>query len=181
MKVIPPVLLALAFLAGGCEKSESKATYELIIGDKAVMLTVHDDPLLIQDEMVAKLKPLWDNLDSGESPSFSHRRVISSGGGDIEKKARQKHGEGVSVKTTWTTSSASYRFFKNRDGKSGVEMVVDGEESSPMMIAEAPDWALVEGYLRRSIVSLDTIRENIQDNRSDSGIAADDARALGDE
>jgi len=167
------MLLVLAtILVEGCGKN--KPTYELMIGNKTIVLPVHQNAAVIQDDLVSNLKPLWDDLDTGESATFQCRRIMPFDlGEDIEKKVKEKYGKRASVTSTQTVITPLIRFFKNRRGTSGLEQLDDGKAPFPMIYGEAVEWGQIEYYLRDQVFSIQKIRWSIQGDVSEQGAAAD--------
>ncbi|MCP4708396.1 MAG: hypothetical protein GY869_07220 [Planctomycetes bacterium] len=85
MNRIVLVLMVFLFLSGCRDKGQ---VYELIVDDVAIELIAHEDVELVQDDLVAQVKPLWDELVEGESVIFYWKRVTTYRRDDLEKKLR---------------------------------------------------------------------------------------------
>jgi hypothetical protein len=117
-------LLPLFFMLGcSTEGAQPSTTYELLIGDRSVSLPVHEDMALVQADLLSNLKHVWDSLDSGESEIFRYKRGA--------------------------TLSPKYRFFKHRNGKSGLEQLPSRQENKSRILlsAENPSWKNIGGRI----------------------------------
>jgi hypothetical protein len=158
--------LLVGTLLAGCGKS--RPTYQLTIGTETLDLTVHDDPKLIQDDLVGHIRPIWDELTTGASVTFQYQRIAPVAlGRDMERKAKAKFGDNVEITTTVTACSPVWRFFKDRNGDSGMEQLDQGKEPSTLFSGPGVDWGFVEWYLRDDRFSIQTIRTEIQEDRSE--------------
>ena len=107
-------IFLIALLLSGCGKTVP--TYRLVIVDekvhdtRIVNLPVHDDPKLIQDDVIKHVKPLWDRLASGESAAFHCERVTAWDLGEPSKDALEEKG----MTATSTTGTGHWRFFKGK-------------------------------------------------------------------
>ena len=70
----PFLALVVGLVAAGCESS--RPTYQLIIGRKSIDLPVRDYPGEIQNDIVSHVKPLWDELKTGNSVPFQFQRTF---------------------------------------------------------------------------------------------------------
>ena len=175
------IVVLVALLLPGCGKSKptnqligkSGPTYQLIIGKNVIDLPVHDDPKLIQDDIIANIKPLWDNLDSGNSATFYFERTTPLDLGHPRKdelKELDKHIEkqaGGNAEYTLTSkctkSGPRLRFFTNRDGINGIEMLgTDNKEPWACLSGKLVDWNRVESELRGQLYGLERIRVVLQ-------------------
>ncbi len=143
----PFLALVVGLVAAGCESS--RPTYQLIIGRKSIDLPVRDDPGEIQNDIVSHVKPLWDELRTGNSVPFQFQRTFPSKlGEDLAEKARA---DGRTVIATCTIKSARLRFFKDRNGTAGCEECKEGAEgASPMCVMNVADWQMIEATLREN-------------------------------
>ncbi len=138
-----------------------RPTYQLIIGEKTLDLPVHEDPKRIQDDLLSNIRPLWDGLKTGNSVAFRFQRGGPLRlGKDGEQAARAEFGEGL--RTSATIKSPAWRFFKGRNGGNGLEQLDEGKEPDTLCWGPDFDWAVVEGYLRKQVLSIDRIRTDIQ-------------------
>ncbi len=131
------------------------STYDLVAGSNVKTLRVHNNPLRIQNDIISRLKPLWEDLDSGESNLFFCRRTVQDG--DLSSRLGAIH-KNATVSSTMTTTIGNFRFFKNRDGENGMEVVDSKGNASPMINGAHLSWDNVERYLRNHILD----EENIQ-------------------
>ena len=156
-KISIVLLLSLALI--GCK---DRPKYNLYIGDQEYCLKVHEDPKDIQDEIISKVKLVWYSLTSGNSVSFYTQRIGEMQLDDeIVDQVEEKFDGDLNFTSTMTSTSPKYRFFKNREGLTGMEQV--GEEKTYMMISgEDLNWDSMETYLRGSAFYTDYIQWMIQ-------------------
>jgi hypothetical protein len=148
-------LLLMGVFFAGCGKippADPPSYYQLTIGKKSLNLVVHDDPKLIQDEIIANLKPMWDELKDGNSDTFRIGRVYNDVGptntvGKLELNFKE------------TRRSPVVRFFKNREGSNGVEQL---DSDGKTFAVRRPDWAGIEALLRENDYSIERLREILQ-------------------
>ena len=162
--------LILTILVGtllvGCGKT--RPTYQLTVGTKTIKLVVHDDPKRIQDDLVSNIKPLWDELEPGASPTFHYKRISPLYlGKEVEETVRKKYGDSVEFTSTQTSTSFVWRFFKNKDGSGGAEHMQDGKWLQHTTWASDTDSNQVEKYIRKSVLDIKSIRMGIQNDWSD--------------
>ncbi len=156
----------LASLLTGC--GQRTPTYQLTISAKVIDLPVHKDPTRIQDDIIAQIKPLWDQLDSGDSAIFRYKRVgpldLGPGQHELDEKAKAKLGDGAKLTSTETCESLAYRFYKNRNGTNGIEQLGDGKRPpvSCGTVMDPKDWGMAERLLRDDLISIEVIRIFIQ-------------------
>jgi hypothetical protein len=160
MKRLILILLASTLLVG-CGKS--RPTYQLTVGTRTITLVVHDDPKRIQDDLISNIKPLWDEVKTGNSAEFYYTRTgpFSFGKGldeELEQDARKKYGDRVKFTSTQTTKSPVWRFFKDRNGLSGFEQLDEGKPPLALCSEKEMDWGFVEMYLRRNTFSVEMVR-----------------------
>jgi hypothetical protein len=151
------ILLLICILIPGCGKS--KSTYQLVVGSKTIELIVHDDPKLIQDDLVTNLKPLWDELKTGNSVAFSIQRIspLDFGSNNLTTKS----GDPVNLSGTQTRKSPNWRFFKNRNNRCGIDLLDAKGEISPDLWCKADDWEQIADILRINF-DINWIENNIQ-------------------
>jgi hypothetical protein len=161
--------LAVAILVGlllsGCGRS--KPTYRLTVVNKqihdtrVVNLPVHDDPKLIQDDIIRNVKPLWDNLASGNSAEFYCERVTPWNLGEPSKESLEEKG----MTATCTTETGHWRFFKGKKGECGfgIESLGSDNKWQPCVsCGGAAGWQTIESRFRSSCLNVDIIRRCIQ-------------------
>ena len=155
------LILALVsgMLLAGCGKSgspyepKSRPTYGLTIGTRTVHLIVHDHSKAIQDDLVSHIKPLWDELETGDSVTFQYQAMAPCNIGEgLETTMKVEYGDGVTV--TSTIRSPAWRFFKNRKGGNGLEQLVEGAEPDVLYCAQRADWKILERYIRENVFSM---------------------------
>jgi hypothetical protein len=155
------IVVFVGLLLSGCGKS--RPTYELTVGGETFTLAVYEDPKQIQDELIAHVKPLWDALESGTSEPFRFTRVAAwDAGADVQERWKSKYGENVKMSSTVTVKSPSFRFFRNRDGKSGLEQLREGGDPFDRISGIDLRWDIIESHLREQVFSLEDIRLLIQ-------------------
>ena len=162
MKQWTTLLLVVLFLAG-CSKNEP--TYELIIGQRTIKMPVHDDPKLIQDDLLAAAEPLWTNLKQGESEVLQYKRTFPWNPG-LEKvdKAKERFGDNAEFTATETRSGPGLRFFKGRNGENGAE---DGD-ANIIFRGNTTEWSTVAELLKNHVFSIDMICRIIQGSSGQS-------------
>jgi hypothetical protein len=174
MKKLLFVLAAVTCLVAGYGTSKPKPTYDMVMGNKSVTLPVHEDAILIQNDIVSNVKPLWDNLQSGNSVAFHCIRTTPFHlGEDVEKKAKDKFGENATLTSSSTVTTPSLRFFKNRDGTNGMEQVDSVRGDPGLVYGQSVDWESIEHYLRSEKFSVQKIRWLIQNDLSEQTDAPD--------
>jgi hypothetical protein len=149
------LVTVLAMLLAGCGKQP--ATYEIVIGSLTIRVPVYEDPKIIQDDIMAHLRPLWDGLSTGTSVSFQLKRNAT-----FDTRAAKAASSGPQVAATSTTSSPLRRFFKADDGTGGIEQLEEGKDPLKMLSLHSPGWAEIEKYLRQHVITLDYIRVLVQ-------------------
>ncbi|MDY3562146.1 hypothetical protein R5W23_003592 [Gemmata sp. JC673] len=161
MKKLLLGLTAFCLLATWCVGRRGKpstGTYDLIVGDQTTTLPAYDDPRLIQNDILAHLKPLWDNLQSGESVTFHCTRTtlyqLGASGNEIKSERRGA--------IPMTVTMPSFRFFKDRHGTNGLEQAEPGRPPSPMISGPDLQWTVVDQYLRAGVLSPQKVRELLQ-------------------
>ncbi|AWM40540.1 hypothetical protein GobsT_09460 [Gemmata obscuriglobus] len=154
----PAVFCLLTTGCGGCLGKPSAGSYDLVVGAQTTTLPAYDDPVLIQNDILSHLKPLWDNLQSGESVTFYCTRntlfQLGASGNEIESERRG------AIPVTVTTPS--FRFFKDRHGTNGLEQAEPDRPPSPMISGADLKWTVVEQYLRAGALSTQKVRELLQ-------------------
>jgi len=168
MKRLFLMLVVATCLVVGCGKSKPKPTYDLVIGNKSVTLPVHEDAILIQNDIIRNVKPLWDNLQSGASVTFYCKRTTPAHlGKDVERKAKDKFGENATLTSSLTVTTPLLRFFKNRGGTNGMEYVDPARDDSELAGGQSVNWESIEDYLRSEQFSVQNIRSLIQNDLSE--------------
>jgi len=146
MKIIQILYLLLTFVVVGCSKREKIAQYDLNIGSEIVKMDITPyDIRSMEDKAIKKIMPLWDQLKEGESVwySYSVTRPWAEFSDETSK------GE---VLATSTTGSGDWRFFKNRDGLSGIE-----NRTNPLSTSENMDRSMVVELLRSDLRKFEPI------------------------
>lgn len=154
-KLILITSLFIFFL--GCKE---KPTYELIIGERTFQMPVHEDSKKIQNEIIAKVKPLWDGLVESKSEVFFTRRVLNVDFDELDE-LKSTYGSSMEFTSTCTTSTPKSRFFKNRKGISGMEQVSE-DDTADLILGEDVRWNSIEYYLRNQIFDTQTIDRMIK-------------------
>jgi hypothetical protein len=150
--------LMTATALAGCGKQP--ATYELVLGSLTIRLPIYEDPKIIQDDIMAHLRPLWDGLSTGTSISFQVKRTAAL---DVRGPATTASNDNTHS-ATFTTFSPPRRFFKMADGTGGIEQLEEGKEPRRMLSLHAADWAEIDKYLRQHVITLGYIRVLVQDD-----------------
>jgi hypothetical protein len=159
------VIVLAALLLPGCGKTAP--TYRLVIVDKKihdtriVNLPVHDDPKLIQEDVVKNVKPLWDKLANGESAAFYCERVTPWDLGEPSKDALEEKG----ITATGTTGTGHWRFFKGKKGEYGygIESLDSGDKWQQCVgCSGAAEWRTIDPLFWSSCLDIDIIRRCIQ-------------------
>lgn len=151
-------LFVLFLLLISCSE---KPTYDLIIGEQVYKMQIHEDNEQIQNEIISKIKPIWENFSNGESSEFYTRRILELDLGEVGENLKEKFGDSIQVSSTCTSSTPKSRFFKKRDGISGLEQVND-EDTSDLILGEDVRWNSIEYYLRTQIYDTQTIDRMIK-------------------
>ena len=150
MKHFSTFVLLIPLLLSAC--SEAPPTYELVIGEEVTLLPVHDDANLIRDDIMAHIKPLWNDLETGDSITFHTVRTTTDPlDDDIKSAFKEKFGEGAAITMSTATSSPPMRFFKNREGRQGVEQVDSQLGNLALFSGAEVTWSDIERYLRHRL------------------------------
>jgi len=127
--LILPIFLTLVIVS--CSSEKKIAKYDLNLGSKVVKMDITPGNIRsMEDKAIEKIMPLWDQLKDGESEWFSYSITRSWGAFSGE----ESKGE---LTATHTTGSGEWRFFKNRDGLSGIENRTNPLATSKNMNREA--------------------------------------------
>jgi len=87
-------------------------------------------------QMISDLRPLWQELNSGTSREF----YITS-----------KIVQDVDPVNSGSWTSPMWRFFRNREGRSGIEQL-DGEKSLEVISGGSVEWREIEDYLSNHLI-----------------------------
>lgn len=115
MKIIAFLIISICFMTA-CSKKEASDLYDLKIGSRVIQLDILADISKMEQNALKEIMPLWDKLESGDSEWFNYSK--STPWSEYDGKTSPK---GATISATETTSSGELRFFKNRDGQSGIE------------------------------------------------------------
>lgn len=130
---VPYSVLLLAGLGSvGCMDSPTSRKYELMIGARTIRLRT-TEPQQFEEQVIAKLKVVWNDLDSGSSEPFFFRRTdyeTASSGTELE--------------------SPPLRFFKTPSGETGLEGWLD-DRPEPVAMFITTNWAELEAELRERL------------------------------
>lgn len=129
----------------------------LKIGDSVTDYVVGERWGTTQDQLVTAVRPLWDGLSSGVSQEF---QLVRSSPFELDPspntKAEVKYGKEVAITSVQTWSSPRWRFFRNRDGISGIEQMEDGGPLA-MISGESVNWPILEEYLRNHLLEAERV------------------------
>jgi hypothetical protein len=142
-------ILLIASVVCSCNRREG-ALVTLKIGDTNKNYTVGTKWSDAKERMISDLQPLWRDLTSGTSSEFQVTRKISN---EVDQ----------ANSGTWITPK--WRFYRNRDGRSGIEQM-DGDKPLEMIAGASLEWREVEDYLRNHL--LEAYRVGIQDGEQDA-------------
>jgi hypothetical protein len=132
-------------------------TLTVKIGSQAVPVAIGDDWKSTQDKIISMIRPEWEGLSSGNSNSFRFMRVVPDG--ETERRVGKRAGEGVKVTATTTYGSPEWRFFRNREGVSGIEEMNYDGQAHPMMSGASLEWSRLEPYLREVLITPDRVEK----------------------
>ena len=146
--------LALAALVS-CKRPPETLTVK--IGSQAVPVVMGDDWKTTQDNIISMIRPQWEGLTSGNSANFCFMRVVPEG--ETERRVEKRAGVGVRVTATTSYGSPEWRFFRNRDGVSGIEELDYAGQAHPMMSGASLEWSRLEPYLREILITADRVEK----------------------
>lgn len=137
-------LLALLVCYIAMNPREEKQPYFTVqMGDVASKIVLTDDWAATKDQIFAKIKPMWDDLESGNSEPFYLEVTRNSQPGWVDKDDFADEGE---VSFTTMTSSPKYRFYKARKASvnskpmSGYETVNEKGQALRMSNNHVKNW-----------------------------------------
>ncbi|MEK7951854.1 hypothetical protein [Luteolibacter soli] len=135
MKIATLVAIGVMAAMPSCRRS-STPPVSLKMGDTMESFEVGARWSDTQDRLVAALLPLWDGTPRGVSAEFQMTRTIP---------------REVSPSRSGTWSSPKWRFFRDRNGRSGIEQM---EDSGPAEMISEPtvEWRQVEAYLKSQLL-----------------------------
>lgn len=121
------ILFALALCFSCCkekakdEKQSNKKYFEIRVADKPYDIEYIEGQWV--ESITAKVTILWNELEEGNSPTFTYTTLIKTEEMRAHSNADQK------VKATSSFTPVSWRFFKGRDIGDGIEIVEKDSKS----------------------------------------------------
>jgi|GEM_PF-5571255 len=100
---------------------EEPGSFDLQIGDWIFELPLHEDSEKTKNGILEKVMPLWHGLSEGNSEWFSYTVTIYANSEEEAGLVQSRKSE---------VTAGSWRFFKDRNGLSGIEVM--GPEGEPI-------------------------------------------------
>ncbi len=152
MKFAIIATILIVGLLSSCER-KNPVVLSLKIGDSVTNYNVGKRWGTTQDKLITAVRPLWDGLSSGVSQEFqlvsTSPMVIDP---SIKKEAKAKYGKEITFTSTMSRTSPRWRFFRNRDGMSGIDSVHDaGSRVITSGSDKSVDWPSIEICLRDAL------------------------------
>ncbi len=157
MRVTMLGMAALAVALVACSGGETPTTspgsgvsprFYVVSGDRLFAIDVDDSLLKTRDAVVLAARELWEELQPGESVEFRvEGRSARSVGTDRSHEEREGSVEetaAISWGTKITSTSETYRMFRDRDGASGIEEAPEKPYGLVLRSGPAIGWPEIE-------------------------------------
>lgn len=129
------MLLLVTVVMCSCGRRQGSSVI-LTTGETSKNYTVGTEWNDTKKRMISDLHPVWRELTSGTSRGFQMTRKVT---------------DEVDPANSGTWISPTWRFFRNRYGRSGIEQL-DGDASLEMISGISVEWRQVEDYLSSHLI-----------------------------
>jgi len=152
------IFLGITLTLAALPSCGHKKSLTVKVGSRSAVVAIGENWRSTQDAVLSEIRPIWDSLSSGTSDIFSMTRVVSScPDAGAERQANSMPSNSATANLSGTHSSPKWRFFRNRDGISGIEQLDEGRSPLPMIAGASIDWKSVEDYLRTQLITPERI------------------------